>query len=329
MEKTAITEKINQKIKDLIESDKCIQENNSLREMTLYALGFDLQGKLISGGKRLRPLFCCLTCGALYESIEPALGFAAGVEMIHNFTLIHDDIEDNSDIRHNKPTVWRKWNLPLAINAGDFLFELALYVINNSSIQIKQDGLKRTEKAVSELFLGQHLDISFESRCDVTETEYLRMIRGKTGVLFGLCFALGAISAGKDQSCVEDFNTAGLLLGRAFQIRDDYLGLWGDAAELGKSISSDVRQKKNTLAVIYTAERDAIFSERWKIYDGNEQEEGWFVQRISESGAKQYMMKMCREASEQADGILSRYVSDNEYWELLKSMISSLLERRK
>lgn len=322
---------INRTIFARIENDVAAREDSVLRGMLLYALGFDEAGELISGGKRLRPLFCCLSCAALCGKIEPALEYAAGLEMLHNFTLVHDDIEDNSDTRHNRPTLWKRSGLALALNAGDLLYEMALLSVRQADERClkKYDGLRRIMDASSQLFLGQHRDISFEKRTDIPESEYFNMIAGKTGVLLGASFALGALAAGADKSCVDAFDKAGRLLGAAFQLRDDYLGTWGKAEILGKSVHSDIMSKKNTLAVIFCAGKDGEFRQRWADYDGNADEAEWFAVRMAEDEAPQFLQKLGRAYSEQAKAVLCPYRHVNGYQQQLDGLIESLLEREK
>ena len=323
--KEQIISEINQTIYETFNRNEVLNEDPILREMVLYSLAFTPDGKLLSGGKRLRPLFCCLSCGLLCGDHKKALPYAAGLEMLHNFTLIHDDIEDNGDTRHNRPAVWKKYGMAQGLNAGDLLYEIAL----QTEAEAGGDALKRTMKMSSELFLGQHRDISFQGRETVTEADYFQMIHGKTGVLLGLSFALGAVAAGRDASEIEDFNALGEKLGLAFQIRDDYLGTWGKAETLGKSVRGDIMEKKNTLAVVYAVGKDAEFRTRWNAYDGNAGDAEWFAERMTALGAPEYLSEKCAFYTEQAESLLTKYRVDSPYWNELDQLAGSLLTREK
>ena len=327
--KQQIIEEINQTIFRYLDNYPILQQEPSLQEMLYYALGFKNDGSLLSGGKRLRPLFCCLTCGVVSGYYEPALLYAASLEMLHNFTLVHDDIEDNSDTRHNRPALWKKYGGPLAVNAGDMLYEIALSAAANADKKYGKSGLCKVMEMSEYLFLGQHRDISFENRTDIERTEYIQMVRGKTSALLGCSFALGAMVGGADENTIAEFEYAGQRAGIAFQIRDDYLGTWGDSGHLGKSVSSDIMDKKNTLAVIYTAQKDPDFRTKWQAYDGNEEQVSEFADIMEKAGAPQFLEKQCRRYTGEAKEILAKHHSDNNYQIMLDEMIDSLNDRKK
>ena len=297
--------------------------------MMFYALGFRSDGTLLESGKRLRPLFCCLSCGVISGAYDAGLIYGAALEMLHNYTLVHDDIEDNSDTRHNRPSLWKRNGISLAINAGDLLYEIALSAAAKADQLSGKNGLQRMMLMSEELFLGQHRDISFEKRTDIDETEYLQMIRGKTSALLGCSFALGAMAGGGDEKTISDFEAAGKALGIAFQIRDDYLGTWGDSGKLGKSVSADIMDKKNTLAVVFTMGRDSVFREKWLEYDGCEERVPEFAEMMEKAGAPEYLNEQCRKYTEETKSILSPYHHDNAYQRTLDEIIDSLVERKK
>ncbi len=319
---------VNHTIFAYLSDHETLVSDKTLQEMLFYALGFDPDGGLLSGGKRLRPLFCCLSCGLLKGSYEDALLYGAGLEMLHNFTLIHDDIEDNGDVRHKRPALWKRNGLALALNAGDLLFNSALEAIAKADKNSGLSGLSRVFMMSDHLFLGQHRDISFENRSDITEIEYLQMVRGKTSALLGCAFALGAMAGGADEKTIEGFEYAGQRLGIAFQIRDDYLGTWGDSDVFGKSVSGDIMEKKNTLAVVYTSERDPNFRSLWAEYDGCAERVPEFSEMMANAGAPQYLQDRCSKYTDEALETLAAFRSDNEYQELLDAVISSLVDRK-
>ena len=214
------------------------------------------QTSAVGGGKRLRPLLCLLACQAVGGEVSVALPAAAAMEILHNFSLAHDDIEDNSRERRGRPALWTLWGVPQAINVGDALFALAHRTLGQLSdhdvpawrILAAIRSFDRTCVALTE---GQYLDMSFESRRDVTVDEYLEMVEGKTAALIGLSAELGALLGDAPPPLVAHFLEFGRQLGIAFQIEDDILGIWGDESLTGKSASSDIREKKKTLPVVY------------------------------------------------------------------------------
>jgi len=180
---------------------------------------------------------------------------AAAVELIHNFSLIHDDIEDASEERHHRPTVWKLWGQSQAINAGDAMFTLAYVAL----LKLKEKGIA-DEKVTSstemlglaclELCEGQYLDVDHENRFNITLEDYLEMADKKTAALFAVSTSLGAYLGRADSKLVDFFHLFGKELGMAYQIYDDILGIWGMEESIGKSVS-DISQRKKTLPVVY------------------------------------------------------------------------------
>jgi geranylgeranyl diphosphate synthase type I len=228
-----------------------------LYAMIRYHLGWeDAEGRAAEeGGKGLRPVLCLLACEATGGDWRHALPAAASLEMLHNFSLIHDDIQDQSDRRRNRPTVWTLWGAAQGINAGDGLFALAqrevLRLRETASPKTALEAAQVLNEAVMLLCEGQYLDISFETRKHISLEEYLAMIERKAGVLMGAATEMGAVVAGNDKAR-EPLRRFGTSLGVAFQMRDDILGLWGDEALTGKSAESDIKQRKKSLPVVWT-----------------------------------------------------------------------------
>lgn len=211
-------------------------------------------------GKRIRPVLTLLTCQAAGGEARRALPAAAAVEIIHNFSLIHDDIEDKSDTRRGRRTVWSLWGQPQAINAGDGMFALAYLALERLAEQGVVAGrvtlaLRIVAETCVALCQGQHLDMAFETSLDVDADGYLRMIGGKTAALLGCAVHLGAVVAGAEPAIGARYRRVGELLGFAFQIQDDVLGIWGDAAVTGKPVADDIRSRKKTLPVIHALRR--------------------------------------------------------------------------
>lgn len=199
------------------------------------------------GGKRLRPLLCLRGCEAVGADPMKAINQAVGIEMFHNFTLIHDDVMDGSDTRRGHPTVYAEWGSTQAILSGDALLTMATRkVVEGIGCENVSSVLELFNRTALEVYEGQQLDIEFESRDDVTTDEYIEMIRLKTSVLLGCACAMGCIVAGADSSTVSALYRYGEQLGLAFQLRDDWLDTFGDSGEFGKAIGTDIRNRKKT-----------------------------------------------------------------------------------
>jgi len=208
-------------------------------------------------GKHIRPMLCLLACAAAGGDPSRAVPAAAGLELLHNFSLIHDDIEDNSPMRRHRPTAWMLFGMPIACNAGDGMFSiahLAFFRLAQHGVPAERilAALRCFDETCLALTEGQYLDMSFETRQEVTLEDYYRMIAGKTGALLAAAPEIGAIVAGAPAEIVAAYRAYGAALGRAFQIQDDILGIWGDEAQTGKSAASDILSKKKSLPVLYT-----------------------------------------------------------------------------
>lgn len=209
---------------------------------------------LAGEGKRLRPILTMLTCQSCGGDRDDALHAAAAIELLHNFTLVHDDIMDHDQTRHGQMTVHEKWDEGVGILSGDALFVLALKELRLSATGI--EGLTTAFlKGALAVCEGQALDKEFESRDGVSIDEYMTMVDLKTGYMLGLSSELGAICASADseiQAAVREF---GLLLGRAFQIQDDLLEIYSSARRMGKSLGSDILAEKKTYLLVSALER--------------------------------------------------------------------------
>ncbi|HSN73622.1 MAG TPA: polyprenyl synthetase family protein [Anaerolineae bacterium] len=225
-----------------------------------------LQPAVVNSGKRIRPVACLLACKAVGGVVEDALPLAAAVELLHNFSLIHDDVEDDSPTRRHRPTVWALWGVPQAINAGDAMFtlaRLALHGLGSRPIPPDKamDACMIFDYACLRLTEGQYLDMSFEGRLDVAVDEYLLMIEGKTAALLSASLELGALVGGADLATRQHLAEFGRSLGLAFQMEDDILGIWGDEAVTGKSAASDILARKKSLPVVYALENPLVGEE--------------------------------------------------------------------
>lgn len=227
--------------------------------MMQYHMGWvdsDLKPIKSQGGKRLRPVLCLLCCEAAGGDVEQAVPAAAAVELVHNFSLVHDDIEDGSHYRRGRRAVWDLWGAAQAINAGDGLFVLARQTLHRLvdrgvSLARYQAVGQALDRACLLLCEGQHFDMSFEERLDVDRDQYLAMIRRKTATLLATAAQMGVLVASDDPVLAARYYRFGENLGLAFQIQDDVLGIWGDEKHTGKSTATDIRDKKKTLPVVY------------------------------------------------------------------------------
>lgn len=230
-----------------------------LYTMLAYHLGWcDASGRATAGGggKGIRPRLCLLACAACGGEPRRAVPAAAAVELLHNFTLLHDDVQDQSAERRHRPTVWKLWGTAQAITAGDALYALSRQTI----LGLVEEGLPAAQVLEAARLLdaaclavceGQYLDVAFETRDAVSIDEYLAMSARKTGALFGCALELGALVAGAGDAVRAALRRSGRWLGLAFQAQDDLLGAWGDPAVTGKPSADDVRQRKKTLLVVH------------------------------------------------------------------------------
>jgi len=237
-------------------------------EMLTYHMGWTGEGAGPEAtGKRIRPLLVLLTsasCGADWQAALPA---AAAVELVHNFSLVHDDIQDNSPKRRGRDTVWTKWGAPMAINVGDALFVTSSQAImdlkNNYAAEVVVQAAEILHNTCLDLTRGQFLDMSYEERKDLGVEDYWPMISGKTSALLSACCQIGALLGGTDEETQESYRSFGHFLGLAFQVQDDILGIWGDEKLTGKSAASDLVEGKNSLPVLAGLRKKGKFAERW------------------------------------------------------------------
>ena len=231
-------------------------------QMIAYHLGWvSSTGAVVSpggsAGKRLRPALAILTCEALGGPPEAARGPAVAVELVHNFSLVHDDIQDRSDVRRGRQTVWRVWGAPQAINVGDAMFALAqLALIESATDQPRLgESVRRLNETCLSLVEGQFLDLELESADSVSFELYEQMIARNTGALIACSCALGALAAGADARTVAACAEFGGQLGIAFQFQDDILGVWGDPVTTGKPIGTDIASRKKALPMVLALAR--------------------------------------------------------------------------
>jgi len=249
-------------------------EDDTLGTLLNYHLGFaqvDGTPTAVYSGKRIRPMLVLLSCAAGGGEALQAIPAAAAVELLHNFSLIHDDLEDRDELRHGRPTLWKVWGEAQAINAGDTMFAQAHLSLQRTlergvAAERVLRALTVFDAMCVQLTIGQHRDLCFERRTDVSAQEYLRMIEGKTAALTKACCEIGAILAGANDTAVEALGDFGQSLGLSFQLQDDVLGIWGDPSKTGK-LASDLAHGKKTLPVLFAAEHDGRIREHY--FTGN------------------------------------------------------------
>lgn len=250
-----------------------------------------------AAGKRIRPLFLLLCNEAAGGRWQDALYAAVAVEMLHNFSLVHDDIQDNSPIRHGRPTVWKIWGYANAINAGDLLFTLAYSALCKlSEMSIAQDVVLHVwdvfNRTNLELTRGQHLDMRFEQQSLVSIEEYVSMITGKSAALMAACAQIGALIATNNTQLAERYADFARNLGVAFQIRDDILGIWGEETIIGKSTATDILSKKKSLPILYGLMHSDRLVEIYQQESLSEADVQEAVQQLDQLNAQQYTLQL-------------------------------------
>jgi len=309
----------------------------SLRNILRYHMGWEnekgcaRQGK---PGKFIRPILHLLSCQAVGGDATRVLPSAAAVELVHNLSLIHDDIQDRSYERRGRPTVWKLWGKSQAINIGDFMFALASLTL----LKLKDNGVSSEEivhslhllaKACKELCEGQFLDIEFENRVDITVEDYLNMIRKKTAALIAASTSMGAY-LGKGGEKVQYFHQFGEALGMAYQIRDDILGIWGMKESTGKSIEEDLRQRKKTLPVVYALRESKDKAKLERLYSQRHIEGRDIpivVKILDQSGARDHAQNLVQECCRRASEQLEASSIERNRQAPLKQIVHSLAER--
>ena len=207
------------------------------------------------GGKRIRPALVLMAYNLYREDVEKVIRPAIGLEVFHNFTLLHDDLMDQADKRRNKPTVHKVWNANTAILSGDAMLIAAYQLIGETAPEHLKEVLDLFTRTALEICGGQQYDMEFESRMDVSEEEYLEMIRLKTAVLLACSLKTGAILGGASREDAENLYRFGINIGLAFQLQDDLLDVYGDTKTFGKNIGGDILCNKKTFLLINALRR--------------------------------------------------------------------------
>jgi geranylgeranyl diphosphate synthase type I len=305
----------------------------SYHEMLTYHMGWTGAGAGPEAtGKRIRPLLVLLTaasCGADWRAALPA---AAAVELVHNFSLVHDDIQDNSDKRRGRTTVWVKWGMPMGINAGDGLFVLSNLAITDLAgaypAEVVVEAARTLHATCLDLTRGQFLDMSFEKRDDVRVEDYWPMISGKTAALLSCCCSIGALLGGADEPTREAYRSFGHSLGLAFQIQDDILGIWGDEAVTGKSAAIDLVEGKKSLPILYGLGKNGPFAARWKQGPIRQEEVEELARKLAAETAYSYAQDAAVQMTDMAVNSLREADPQGEAGEVLIALADRLLKRK-
>ena len=287
-----MTDALDDELRSAVPTD----QHSAVYTMLRYHLGWvDRQGQPLAGGargKRMRPNLLIIAARAAGGDASVAMPAAAAVELLHNFSLIHDDIQDRSDTRHGRPTVWTEWGIAQAINAGDAMHALAA----RSALRCAERGADpRVALEVADLLHacclrlveGQYLDLEFERRDDVTPEQYIEMIDGKTAALLAASIEMGALLGGAGEKR-RHWRAFGQDLGRSFQIVDDVLGVWGDSRVTGKPAADDVLKGKRALPfLIATQVLPAGDAARLRALYGTETGVPEAIQLLDRAGARE------------------------------------------
>lgn len=304
-----------------------------LRYMLAYHLGWEGEGAGAEArGKRIRPLLVLLACEAAGGEWPNALPAAAAVELVHNFSLIHDDIEDNSPLRRGRPTVWQRWGVPQAINAGDAMFTLAHLALlglgQHVSPEVNLHAARILQETCLQLTQGQYLDISYEARGDLSLEAYWPMVNGKTAALLAACTELGALVAGAGAEACGAYRQFGRSLGLAFQAQDDLLGIWGDAAQTGKSAESDLLSGKKSLPVLFGLSQQGPFAKRWAQGPITAGEVPALAEQLKQEGSLDYTLQCSNNLTKEALRSLEAAAPIPEAGQELRALALRLLGRQ-
>jgi geranylgeranyl diphosphate synthase, type I len=301
-------------------------------EMLAYHLGWTGEGAGPDAtGKRIRPLIVLLVTASYKSKWLHALPAAAATELVHNFSLVHDDIQDNSEKRRGRTTVWKKWDMPQAINVGDALFVISNQAVMDLAEDYPAEIVVKTARVIYnaclDLTRGQYLDMAYENRSDLSIEDYWKMIEGKTASLLAACTQVGAILGGTDDKTIEQYRVFGRDLGLAFQVQDDILGIWGNEARTGKSAASDLVEGKNSLPVLYGISQKGRFAQRWAASAIQPDEIAEVAQMLVQEGALEYAQHETQRLTNQALCTLEKINPKNGAGKALVDLTNKLLNR--
>ena len=303
-----------------------------LHTMMAYHMGWEGEGAGSEAtGKRIRPILALLTAQAAGGEWQHALPAAAAIELIHNFSLIHDDIEDNSPLRRGRPALWAKWGIPQAINTGDAMFSLAhltiLSLAETASPTVTLQAAAILQRSCLQLTQGQHLDIAYEDERTLPLDAYWPMVEGKTAALLAVCTEIGALVAGADAPARQAYRRFGRDLGLAFQVLDDILGIWGDSGKIGKSSVSDLVEGKKSLPVLYGLAQGGDFATRWGRGGIRPEEVPALAAELESEGAREFAQSEANRLTDSALAALEEASPQGEAGDALRELARTLLQR--
>ena len=293
-----------------------------------HHMGWDAHAPL-AAGKRTRALMVLLCAGASGGRWQRALPMAAAVELAHNFSLVHDDIQDESALRRGRPTVWSVWGRAQGINAGDALFAHAHLVLANA-VQLppamRVRALQLLGAACVELTAGQQLDLAFENEARINPEQYLRMAHGKTAALLAAAAEMGALAGGATARVRTHYRQFGAHLGIAFQIRDDVLGIWGTTAS-GKSVASDIESRKKTLPLVYGCSVSPALAAAYRPLAQGGAGTAEIIDLLEQAGARAYAEAREQAAARAAEAQLALAQPRGAAGSALRTLTAQLLGR--
>lgn len=298
------------------------------------ALYLPIEYTLEGGGKRLRPQLLILSYLLFKDNPSDVFNVAAGMEIFHNFTLLHDDVMDNADMRRSKPTVHKRWNSNVAILSGDAMQILAYRYLSMAPAQYSKEIIELATETFLQIIEGQQYDMDFESRGDVTPEEYMEMIKLKTSVLLAACMKMGGVLGGASAEECDILYNIGINVGLAFQLQDDMLDVYGDPVTFGKQIGGDICCNKKTYMYINARKMASpqILADldKWELWSGNRNAK---IQAVTEIYNKLGIKEICKQKSDSlfkcALSLFDKLNVPSERKCVLKQFVESMINREK
>lgn len=310
---------------------------DELYAMMAYHLGWldeQLRPRRSNQGKRLRPVLCLLVCESVGGVLDSGVHGAVALELVHNFSLIHDDVEDVTTTRRHRPTVWALWGVPHGVNVGDGMFGLAYFALCRAELspERKQHALGALARTCVELCEGQFLDLRLQQQPASDARRYFAMIGRKTGAMFGCAAELGGLLGGADGPVVRQLGEFGRSLGEAFQMRDDVLGVWGDETLTGKP-ANDIRNRKYGLPVAIACDtaRPADLARLRELYgqptDLDERDVRWVRELFDRLGIRDRAELAVREKFNEAAKLLDDTLPESPTTRSLRQFVAHIRDR--
>ncbi len=306
------------------------------RRVSEYHLGWtQADGSPGEGvGKALRPALVLLSAQAVTGEAGQAVPAAAAVELVHNFSLLHDDVMDGDTSRRHRPTAWTVFGRSAALLAGDALLTLATDVLLDTTSPYGPAAARSLSATVTQLIAGQSADLDFEHRLDVTLDECLRMVAGKTAALLACSASIGALYVGAPRDTVARLHAFGAELGMAYQVVDDFLGLWGDSEITGKPVLSDLRARKKSLPVVHALTSGTPAGQRLRALYGqpdplSEKQLEQAAEMVCQAGSREWALAECERRLTSAQRHLSRSACDGTTIESLTELAEFIVRRQR